>query len=76
MKAGNYQKAIEISKTAIEAYPRNAEPYLCLSTAYLHKGGLENAINTMKKAEQAAPSYEDLAVIYNRLGFMYHLKGD
>lgn len=76
IKAGNYQKAIEISKTAIEAYPRNAEPYLCLSTAYLHKGELENAINTMKKAEQVAPSYEDLAVIYNRLGFMYHLKGD
>ncbi len=76
IKAGNYQKAIEISKTAIKAYPRNVEPYLCLSDAYLHKGELENAINTMKRAEQVAPSYEDLAVIYNRLGFMYHLKGD
>jgi tetratricopeptide (TPR) repeat protein len=76
IKAGNYQKAIEISKTAIQAYPRNTEPYLCLSTAYLHKGELDDAINTMKKAERMAPSYEDLAVIYNRLGFMYHLKGD
>lgn len=76
LEAGDYQRAIQRGKEAIDAYAKNTEPYLCVSTAYLQMGHLEKAIDILKEAERQAPSYEDLALIYNKLGFLYHLKGD
>lgn len=76
LEAGDYKRAIRMGKEAIDLYPRNVEPYICISSVYLKKGDPEKAIDILKRAEKVAPSYEDLAVIYNRLGLVYHLKGD
>ncbi len=76
LKAKEYKRAIESGEKSLNLYPRNTDQYVCVSNAYLQSGDLDSAIETMLRAEKFAPSNEDLAVIYNRLGFMYSLKGD
>ena len=74
--AGDYQRAIEFGKMAVERYPRNVAAYVCLGASYYKIGELKLALEAMKRAESLATSKKDLMVIYNQLGNIYKMRGD
>ena len=76
LDAGDYQKAIELGKKAVNLYPKNADAYLCLGKAYHKTGQIDLAIDNLKKAEAHATKEDELMQIYSFLGSNYGRKGD
>jgi tetratricopeptide (TPR) repeat protein len=70
LKAGDYKKAIEFGKLALQKYPENPAAYYCLGEAYYKVGELNLAYVNMKKAESLTNNKDDLMHIYNRIGLI------
>jgi len=69
-KAGDYKRAIEAGKIAVEKYPEDVLAYSCLGVAYYNIGELKLAYENMKKAESLTNNKEILMYIYNRIGLI------
>ncbi|HBT98459.1 MAG TPA: tetratricopeptide repeat protein [Sulfurihydrogenibium sp.] len=68
LNAGDYEKAIEVGKLAVEKYPDNLVAYLCLGEAYYRTLKLDAAYEIFKKAESLTNKKENLMQIYSRIG--------
>jgi tetratricopeptide (TPR) repeat protein len=68
LNAGNYEKAIEVGKLAVEKYPDNLVAYLCLGEAYYRTLKFDAAYENFKKAESLTNKKENLMQIYSRIG--------
>ena len=55
---GNYSKAIECFKKAIELAPKFANPWKHMGTAYYQLGNYAKAVECFKRAIQLNPGYE------------------
>jgi tetratricopeptide (TPR) repeat protein len=73
--AGDYKRAIEAGKLAVEKYPKDSEAYLCLGLAYYNVGELKLALENLKKAESLTSNKEDLMGIYNIIGQILYRMG-
>jgi hypothetical protein len=51
IEAGDYKRAVQVGKIAVEKYPENVPAYSCLGLAYYKVGELKLAYENMKKAE-------------------------
>jgi tetratricopeptide (TPR) repeat protein len=76
LKAGDYKKAIEFGKLAVQKYPENPAAYYCLAETYYKVGELNLAYVNMKKAESLTNNKEDLMHIYNRIGLIMSNMGN
>ena len=74
-KAGDYTRAIEAGKVAVEKYPNNIDAHYCLGISYRMVGEFKLALEHMKKAESLTSNKEDLMYIYNQIGLIYHRMG-
>jgi tetratricopeptide (TPR) repeat protein len=68
LNAGDYEKAIEVGKLAVEKYPDNLMVYICLGEAYYRTLKLDAAYENFKKAESLTNKKENLMQIYSRIG--------
>jgi len=68
LNAGDYEKAIEVGKLAVEKYPDNLLAYLCLGEAYYRTFKFDAAYENFKKAESLTNKKENLMQIYSRIG--------
>ena len=68
---GNVDTAIQLYKSAIEAYPKVFNGYTSLGYAYLQKQNTAEALLAFNEAAKMnpdkIPSYNDLAIVYARL---------
>lgn len=76
IKAGDYPRAIESGKKAIQTAPRLADSYYCLGDAYRRSGEIKLALHEMQKAEQLTSDKASLMYIYNQLGIILSKTGD
>ena len=74
-KAGDYKRAIEAGKVAVQKYPNNLYAHYCLGRSYYEVGEFKFALEHMKRAESLTSDKEDLMDIYNRIGSIYHRMG-
>jgi tetratricopeptide (TPR) repeat protein len=74
-KAGDYKRAIEVGKVAVEKYPNNLNAHLCLGRSYRMVGEFKLALEHLKRAESLTSYKEDLMYIYNQIGMIYHAMG-
>jgi len=74
-KAGDYRRAIEAGKRAVQKYPNNPYAHLCLGTSYGMVGEFKLALEHLKKAESLTSDKEDLMDIYNQIGIIYEKMG-
>jgi tetratricopeptide (TPR) repeat protein len=74
-KAGDYKRAIEVGKVAVEKYPNNLNAHLCLGRSYRMVGEFKLALEHLKRAESLTSNKEDLMYIYNQIGMIYHAMG-
>jgi tetratricopeptide (TPR) repeat protein len=75
INAGDYKKAIEAGKLAVEKYPKDSEAYFCLGLAYYNVGEFKLALENLKKAESLTNNKENLMYIYNIIGQIFHSTG-
>ena len=73
--AGDYKRAIEAGKLAIEKYPYNSLAYYCLGLAYRNVGELKLAYENMKKALSLTNNIKELMLIYNQIGMILESMG-
>jgi tetratricopeptide (TPR) repeat protein len=76
INTGDYKKAIEVGKLAVQKYPENSVAYYCLGEAYHKIGELNLAYENMKKAESLTNNKEDLMHIYNKIGQILESMGN
>jgi len=69
--AGDYERAIEAGKIAVEKDPNNLKAHYCLGRSYYKIGELKLALEHMKRAERLTSDKEELMYIYNWLGLIY-----
>ena len=69
--AGDYERAIEAGKIAVEKDPNNLKAHYCLGRSYYEIGELKLALEHMKRAERLTSDKEELMYIYNWLGLIY-----
>jgi tetratricopeptide (TPR) repeat protein len=74
-KAGDYRRAIEAGKVAVEKYPNNIDAHYCLGTSYGTVGEFKLALEHMKRAESLTSDKKDLMYIYNQIGIIYKKMG-
>jgi tetratricopeptide (TPR) repeat protein len=74
-KSGDYKRAIEAGKLAVEKYPKNFKAYVCLGSAYYKVGELKLAYKNLKKAESLPNNKKDLMYIYSIIGNVIHRMG-
>ena len=74
-KAGDYRRAIEAGKVAVEKYPNNIDAHYCLGRSYRMVGEFKLALEHMKKAESLTSNKGDLMYIYNQIGLIYEKIG-
>jgi tetratricopeptide (TPR) repeat protein len=74
-KAGDYKRAIEVGKVAVEKYPNNIDAHYCLGRSYETVGEFKLALEHLKKAESLTSNKKDLMYIYNRLGLICNSMG-
>jgi len=74
-KAGDYRRAIEAGKVAVQKYPNNMDAHFCLGASYIAMGEFKLALEHMKKAERLTSDKEDLMDIYNQVGIIYEKMG-
>ncbi|MFZ8785100.1 tetratricopeptide repeat protein [Thermocrinis sp.] len=70
-KAGDYRRAIEAGKRAVQKYPNNIDAHHCLGRSYRMVGEFKLALEHLKKAESLASDEKDLMRIYNQIGMIY-----
>jgi tetratricopeptide (TPR) repeat protein len=73
--AGDYKRAIEAGKVAVEKDPNNLKAHYCLGRSYYEIGEFKLALEHMKRAESLTSDKEDLMHIYNWLGMIYGRMG-
>ncbi len=73
--AGDYERAIEAGKIAVEKDPNNLKAHYCLGRSYCKIGEFKLALEHMKRAESLTSDKEDLMHIYNWLGIIYERMG-
>jgi tetratricopeptide (TPR) repeat protein len=71
LNAGDYRKAVEAGKVAVEKYPNNPDAHLCLGISYYAIGEFRLALVHMKRAESLTSDKEDLMYIYSGIGSIY-----
>ena len=74
-KAGDYRRAIEAGKRAVQKYPNNIDAHYCLGISYRMVGEFKLALEHMKRAESLTSDKEDLMDIYNQVGMIYDSVG-
>jgi tetratricopeptide (TPR) repeat protein len=75
LDAGDYRRAIEAGRRAVQKYPNNIDAHDCLGRSYRMVGEFQLALEHMKKAESLTSDKEDLMYIYNQIGMIYHRMG-
>lgn len=80
-KAGDYQRAIDAGKKAVNLYPKNMDAHYCLGDSYRLVGEFNLAIQSMKEAERLTVERltvrkNELTRIYNRMGLIFERLGD
>jgi len=71
LDAGDYRRAVEAGKRAVQKYPNNIDAHLCLGASYYAIGEFRLALVHMKKAESLTSDKEDLMYIYSWIGSIY-----
>ena len=74
-QAGDYRRAIEAGKVAVQKYPNNIDAHFCLGASYIAIGEFKLALEHMKKAERLTSDKEYLMDIYNQIGLIYEKMG-
>jgi tetratricopeptide (TPR) repeat protein len=74
-QAGDYRRAIEAGKIAVQKYPNSPYAHLCLGGSYYAIGEFRLALEHMKRAERLTSDKEDLMYIYNQIGLTYWRMG-
>ncbi|MCC6063571.1 MAG: tetratricopeptide repeat protein [Thermocrinis sp.] len=74
-KAGDYRRAIEAGKRAVQKYPNNIDAHFCLGASYRMVGEFKLALEHMKRAESLTSDKEDLMYIYNQIRLIYQSMG-
>jgi tetratricopeptide (TPR) repeat protein len=75
LKAGDYKRAIEAGKVAVQKYPNNIDAHYCLGRSYRMVGEFKLALEHMKRAESLTSDKKDLMYIYNQIGLIYWRMG-
>ncbi len=75
LKAGDYKRAIEAGRVAVQKYPNNLKAHSCLGRSYRMVGEFKLALEHMKRAESLASDKKDLMYIYNQIGIIYKRMG-
>jgi tetratricopeptide (TPR) repeat protein len=75
-KAGDYKRAIEAGKRAVQKYPKNSDAHYCLGISYIAIGELKLALEHMKRAESSTSNKERLMFIYKQIGMIYRRMGN
>lgn len=70
---GEFDKAIEELKKAVEIDPSSLGAHVNLGNAYTSKGDFDKAVEELKKATEINP---DNALTHNNLAYAYALKGE
>jgi tetratricopeptide (TPR) repeat protein len=73
--AGDYKRAIEAGKVAVQKYQNNIDAHYCLGGSYYAIGEFRLALEHMKRAERLTSDKEDLMYIYNQIGLIYDSMG-
>lgn len=76
MLAQDYKRAIEAGKKAVSLAPTNSDAHYCLGRNYRIVGELDQALNSLKKAESLTSDNSRLMFIYNDFGLIYERKRD
>jgi len=74
-KAGDYRRAIEAGRVAVQKYPNNIDAHYCLGISYRMVGEFKLALEHMKRAESLTSNKEELMYIYNQIGLIYDSMG-
>ena len=67
LRAGDYRRAIEAGRVAVQRYPNNPYAHYCLGISYRMMGEFKLALEHMKRAESLTSNKEDLMYIYNKV---------
>ncbi len=70
-QAGNYKRAIEAGKSAVQKYPNNIYAHFCLGVSYITIGEFKLALEHMKRAESLSSDKKSLMHIYTWIGLIY-----
>jgi len=73
--AGDYRRAIEAGKIAVQKYPNSLNAHYCLGGSYRMVGEFKLALEHMKRAESLTSDKKDLMRIYNQVGIIYGRMG-
>jgi Exopolyphosphatase len=73
--AGDYRRAIEAGRVAVQKYPNSLNAHYCLGISYIMVGEFKLALEHMKRAESLTSNKEDLMYIYNQIGLIYRRMG-
>jgi len=68
---GNYKRAIEVGKEAVQMYPNDPNAHRCLGESYHAIGEFKLALEHMKRAKDLTSNTEDLMYIFNQIGRIY-----
>jgi tetratricopeptide (TPR) repeat protein len=68
---GNYKRAIEVGREAVQMYPNDPNAHRCLGESYHAIGEFKLALEHMKRAKDLTSNMEDLMYIFNRIGMIY-----
>jgi tetratricopeptide (TPR) repeat protein len=74
-KAGDYKRAIEAGRVAVQKYPNSAYAHYCLGESYRMVGEFKLAFEHLKNAESLTSNKGDLMYIYNQIGLTYYAMG-
>ncbi len=72
---GDYERAIEVGKKAVQMYPNDPNAHRCLGESYYAIGEFKLALVHMERAKDLTSNVEDLMYIFNRLGLIYEKMG-
>jgi tetratricopeptide (TPR) repeat protein len=75
LDAGDYRRAVEAGRRAVQKYPNNIGAHLCLGISYHAIGEFKLALEHLKRAESLTSDKEDLMEIYNQIGLIYWRMG-
>ncbi len=75
LDAGDYRRAIEAGRAAVQKYPNNPYAHLCLGKSYGTVGEFKLALEHMKKTESLTSDKETLMYIYGWIGLIYYRMG-
>jgi tetratricopeptide (TPR) repeat protein len=75
LRAGDYRRAIEAGRVAVQKYPNSPYAHYCLGESYRMVGEFKLALEHLKKAESLTSNKGDLMYIYNQIGLTYLAMG-